>query len=98
MLFAVIFHDKSGQGELRSRLLPEHLTWLDEHRLIVIIGGSLREEVKSVPIGGLWLVEANAKSEVDALIRTDPFYVSGLRESYEVLHWSKAFADRKVSL
>jgi len=29
-------------------------------------------------------------------LKTDPFYTSGLRQSYEILHWSKANDDRKV--
>jgi uncharacterized protein YciI len=58
--------------------------------------GSLRNEPEEQPVGGLWIVEAESKNVIEALIESDPFWVSGLRRQYEILHWSKAFADRKV--
>jgi uncharacterized protein YciI len=96
MLFAVILHDKLGQGALRAKLLPEHLYWLDRHSGEVLVAGSLRQEPDDVPLGGLWVVEAECKEKVVALMQSDPFFISGLRESYDVLHWSKAFPDRRV--
>jgi uncharacterized protein YciI len=46
--------------------------------------------------GGLWIAEAKSKARLDELLKTDPFYVAGLRQSYEILHWSKANAERMV--
>ncbi|HEX2546375.1 MAG TPA: YciI family protein [Ramlibacter sp.] len=96
MLFAVIFRDKPDQGALRSQLLPAHIAWLDQVRDTVRVGGSLRTEPGIVPIGGLWIVEAASKDEIDRLMRADPFFTGGLRASWEILHWSKAFEDRTV--
>ncbi len=91
MLFAVIFRDKPSHGPVRQQWLGAHLRWVDEHRAVVRVAGSLRRETGEVPIGGLWIVEAESKQAVDALLRTDPFWTAGLRESVEILHWSKAF-------
>jgi uncharacterized protein YciI len=44
----------------------------------------------------LWIAEADSKDQLEELIRTDPFFIAGLRESYEILHWSKANAQRKA--
>jgi hypothetical protein len=30
------------------------------------------------------------------MFQTDPFWVNGLRQGYEILYWSKAFPDKKV--
>lgn len=96
MLFAVLFQDKPGQGELRAVHLAAHVEWVARHPDLILVAGSLRGDPEEVPKGGLWVVEAASKSEVCALIETDPFSTCGLRESFEVLHWSKAIPARKT--
>ena len=95
MLFAVIFTDKRGHGTLRAEHLNAHIDWVAEHQDTVLVAGSLRTEPGAVPKGGLWVVEASSKEAVLDLMKSDPFYVCGLREGIEVLHWSKAL-ERKV--
>ena len=96
MLFAVIFNDKSNCGDIRSQNLQAHIEWLEKNKAVIPIGGSLRRELGETPKGGLWIAEAESKAELDALLKTDPFFTAGLRDSYEILHWSKANAERKV--
>jgi uncharacterized protein YciI len=98
MLFSVRFHDRSDRANVRREYLPAHIAWLDEHRHMVLVGGSLRKEQGENPVGGLWLVEAPDKNAVEALISSDPFTIHGLREQYEIFFWSKAFPERKVSV
>ena len=95
MLFAVLFTDKPGHGQLRSANLDAHVRWVDEHSDTVLVAGSLRVEPGMVPKGGLWIVEAASKDAVTELMKTDPFYTCGLRQAVEVLHWSKAL-ERKA--
>jgi uncharacterized protein len=95
MLFSVIFKDKPNSGELRKAHLAVHIAWLDLHQSVIRIGGSLRTELDQTLAGGLWIVEADSKKTILDLIETDPFWIAGLRQSVEVFHWSKAFADRK---
>jgi uncharacterized protein len=96
MLFAVIFIDKSGHGELRAANLQAHIEWLEKNKDIIPVGGSLRREVGDTPKGGLWIAEAESKLELEEILKSDPFMVAGLRDSYEILHWSKANVGRKV--
>lgn len=95
MLFAVLFTDKPGHGALRAEHLQAHIDWVAEHQDTVLVAGSLRVEPGEVPKGGLWVVEAPSKQAVLDLMQSDPFYVFGLRQSVEVLHWSKAL-EKKV--
>lgn len=94
MLFAVLFTDKPGHGALRAEHLEAHVRWVAEHRSNVLVAGSLRVEPGLVPRGGLWIVEAPSKAFVLDLMQSDPFYTCGLRESIEVLHWSKALEEK----
>ncbi|NNU42409.1 YciI family protein [Ramlibacter montanisoli] len=95
MLFAVLFTDQPGHGELRAAHLEAHIRWVAEHQDTVLVAGSLRVEPSHVPKGGLWIVEAPSRQHVLDLMTTDPFYTCGLRQDIEVLYWSKAL-DKKT--
>jgi uncharacterized protein YciI len=94
MLFAVIFNDKPDHGEVRAANLQAHIDWLEEHKAMIPVGGSLRHEPGQTPKGGLWVAHFDSKAQLEAVLKTDPFYIAGLRQSYEILHWSKANAER----
>lgn len=96
MLFIVQFTDKPGSLPLRQKLLPAHLEWLEQHRATVLVAGSLRSEPDAAPVGACWVVEADSKADIEAVLRTDPFWVGGLRATHEINYWSKAFPERKV--
>ena len=96
MLFILRFSNNPDRVGLLSKFYPAHLEWLQEHESVVLVPGALRTEPDTVPVGGLWIVRAESKSEVESLFRTDPFWVNGLRQSYEILLWSKAFPDKTV--
>jgi uncharacterized protein len=94
MLFVVNFADRADRLLVRQQYLPDHLRWLDANSERVLVAGSLRREPDAAPIGGLWIVEAPSRSDLEALLEGDPFWIHGLRESWTILHWSKAFPDR----
>jgi uncharacterized protein YciI len=96
MLFIIRFTDKPGNELIREQQLAAHICWLDERRQTVLLAGSLREDPEANPVGAFWVVEAERKSEVEAMYKTDPFWTSGLREGVEILHWSKAFPDEQA--
>ena len=92
-LFAVRLHDKPGSAELRKQLLPAHLAWVAANKSCLRVAGSLRESPDSIPVGGLWVVRAKTKADVEALIASDPFTLEGLRDRWEILYWSKALPE-----
>lgn len=98
MLFAVIFTDRPASADLRAANLQAHIDWLETHKDMIPVGGSLRMEPDQTPKGGLWIAHAESKASLDAVLKTDPFYTAGLRQSYEILHWSKANAQRMVTI
>ena len=93
MLFVIRFKDRLNSQEIREQNLAAHISWLDERRDSILVAGSLREEPDSNPVGACWVVEARNKSEASEIFKSDPFWTSGMRESVEILHWSKAFPD-----
>ena len=96
MLFVIIFTDKPGHAALRAAHLQAHIDWLERNKDVVPVAGSLRHAPGDAPKGGLWIAEADSKAQIEALIQTDPFFAAGLRQSHEILHWSKANEERKA--
>ncbi len=96
MLFIARFNNNPEKLGQLSQLYPVHVQWLKEHESMILVAGAVRTEPDAPPIGGVWIVRAESKAEVEALFRTDPFWVNGLRQGYEILYWSKAFPDKTV--
>ena len=94
MLYAVRFHDRADRLATRERFLDAHVAWLDARRDRVLVAGSLRVEPGTAPVGGLWIVEAADRAEVEAIYASDPFWTEGLRERVEIHYWSKALPER----
>ena len=95
MLFIVQFEDIYAQHPERlperAHHMPAHLAFLARHEKQVIAAGALRPAADAAPTGGIWIVNAPSKEAAEALLRQDPFWVAGLRESVRVSHWAKAF-------
>jgi len=93
MLFAVLFEDNDACAvEVRSQYMQAHLDFLERNASAIKAAGPLQQN-KDTLAGGLWLVEANTSGEVDQLVRSDPFWPTGLRHSVRVLAWKQVFAD-----
>jgi len=93
MLYVVLFEDDPNLGsDVRGQYMPAHLSFLDRNAARIKAAGPLRAS-SGDPAGGLWIVEADSPDAVDALVREDPFWPTGLRRSVRVLSWSQVFAD-----
>jgi len=98
MLFIARFTNNPERAGLVSQYYPAHVEWLKQHEDEILVPGGLRAEPDGPPVGGCWIVRADSKAEVETLFRTDPFWVNGLRQSYEILYWFKAFPDKTVPI
>jgi len=98
MIFVVIFEDNPAAGAGgRDRLMDAHLAFLENNAACIRAAGPLKS-LSDNAAGGLWLVDAATPDQVDALVREDPFWSSGLRHSVRILRWAQVFADgrRKI--
>lgn len=93
MLYVVLFEDNASFGtDIRRQHMPAHLSFLEENAARIKTAGPLRAP-SGEPAGGLWVVEAESPNVVDALVKNDPFWPTGLRRSVRVLTWTQVFAD-----
>jgi uncharacterized protein len=98
MLYAVRFEDNPNFGsDVRRQHLSAHLAFLEKHAALIKAAGPLRA-LSGDPAGGLWIVDADSPGVIDALVKEDPFWPTGLRRSIRILGWTQVFADGKRSI
>jgi uncharacterized protein YciI len=98
MLFILRFHNNPDRVHLVPQYYPAHVEWLKERESAILVPGAIRTDPDKPPVGGLWIVRAESKAEVEELFKTDPFWVNGLRQGYEIYYWGKAFPDKTVPI
>ena len=93
MKFIILFEDSpSAAPDIRRTYMPAHLAFLEANAEKIDAAGPL-SGLAGEPAGGLWLVEAGSESEVEQLVREDPFWLTGLRKSFTILKWTQVYAD-----
>ena len=93
MLYAVLFVDNPELGkEARAKHMPAHLAFLEKNAEKITAAGPLLTSTGDAD-GGLWLVVAKSHDDVEALVKEDPFWPTGLRQSFRILTWRQVFAD-----
>jgi uncharacterized protein YciI len=98
MIFAVLFEDNPEMGgDVRKQHMPAHLAFLERNAAKISAAGPLHSSTGQAE-GGLWLVEADGHDDVDALVKEDPFWPTGLRRSFRILTWRQVFADGQRSI
>jgi uncharacterized protein len=95
MRLVVIFDDRPGMAEVRARLEPAHLAFLEAHRSEIKQAGGLREEPGGAYVGGLWVFEVASKERAHELIAADPYQQAHPRP-YRLLVWGKALPQHDV--
>jgi uncharacterized protein len=95
MLYVVLFEDNPNLGtDVRRQHMPAHLSFLEKNAACIKAAGPLRAPSGDAA-GGLWTVDADSAEAVDARVKEDPFWPTGLRRSVRILSWAQVFADGK---
>ena len=82
--------------DIRKTHMAAHLDFLESHADIISAAGPLHNGQGH---DGLWILETDDVDKIEALIRADPFWPTGLRKSYTILKWTQVFANgqRKIN-
>jgi len=97
MRYVVLFEDEPSRADVRPRLMPQHLKFLQDHGSEILEAGPL-SDAEGNPAGGLWIVEAQSAASARQLVEADPFWPAGLRRSVRVLSWRRVFAGGRPLL
>lgn len=92
MKFIVLFEDAPDAApDIRQVYMQRHLDFLESQSPRIEAAGPL-DDPDNQGRNGLWIVEADSKDEIEDLIRKDPFWPTGLRQSYSIIAWKQVFA------
>lgn len=99
MLFVIRFHDVANGLSIRQAHMDAHMAWLAEQGPTIVAAGPLRVGgPDTTPVGAMWIVQADSEAAAEAIVRTDPFTVHGLRERIEVYLWTRGYPAHAVSI
>lgn len=94
MRLVAIFEDSPQMADVRRRLEPAHLQFLEANHAEIPMAGGLRNEAGGAYVGGLWVFEVESRERAIELIELDPYFVACPRE-YRLLAWGKAVPHLK---
>ena len=97
MRFVVIFDDSTEMADVRNRLEPDHLRYLEEHHAEIPMAGGLRNEHGGNYVGGLWVFEVANRARAVELIEGDPYFTACPR-TYRLLAWGKALPHLQAQM
>ena len=86
MLFAVICKDKAEALDVRMENRPAHLEFLAGLGDTLKAGGPFCDD-GDMPIGSMLMIEAQNRSEIEAIAARDPYAKAGLFQSVEITVW-----------
>ena len=75
--------------------MQSHLDFLNKHSDAIQAAGPLFNAIEKVNAGGLWIVKTDSVNKVENYIKSDPFWPTGLRKSYQILEWRQVFNSSK---
>ena len=95
MTFIILFEDApDADPDIRKIHMADHLDFLERHADRIEAAGPLADPSGSGR-DGLWIVNTTNIEEADRLVHEDPFWPTGLRKSYAIIHWTQVFAAGK---
>ncbi|MDP5217913.1 YciI family protein [Ruegeria sp. 2205SS24-7] len=91
--FIILFEDNPDADlDIRKKHMSAHLAFLEAHADAISAAGPLSSPTGAGQ-GGLWIVAAETEDKVEQLVHRDPFWDTGLRQSYRILRWRQVFAN-----
>ncbi|YCI07028.1 YciI family protein (plasmid) [Ensifer sp. D2-11] len=95
MPYVIMFHDDPGVLDRKKELRAVHLEYVNKNAPRIIASGGLFPEEDDFPIGGLIILDTDARQDAIDYIENDPFFLNGIFTHYTVDRWRKFVFDHK---
>jgi uncharacterized protein YciI len=92
MLFAITAFDRPGALDLRMKVRPAHLEYLESRATQIRLAGPLLDQ-DDQPMGSLLIIEAADRAAAEAFAAGDPYGKEGVFEKVEIRPWRAALGD-----
>ncbi len=92
MLYALLCTDKPNSTDLRAKMRPDHLAYLDSLGAGMKFAGPFLND-EGGPIGTLAMIEAADRKSAETIAANDPYAKAGLFASVEIKAWRWALKN-----
>ena len=92
MLYALLCTDKLDSLDLRLKVRPEHLAYLNGPSVVLKAAGPFLDDAGN-PTGSLVIVEAADMAAAKMVAANDPYNIAGLFASVEIKAWRWALKN-----
>ncbi len=82
---------KTGEGELRTRLRPAHLAFLEANVAMLLAAGAKLSDDGTTPFGSFYILNTEDRAAAEAFLKNDPYVQSGLFATMVMTRWRKGF-------
>jgi uncharacterized protein len=96
MLFALLCTDKPDSLDLRQKLRPAHLDFLNGLGASLKFAGPFLDDAGN-PTGSLVVIEAAARDDAHAIAAADPYAAGGLFAATEIKAWRWAIKNPEAA-
>ncbi len=91
MPYVVETWDRPDSLELRMRIRPQHIAFLEANTSRLLGAGAKLSDDGETMTGTIYIVDVETRGEAEAFVAQDPFTLNGLPERIVATRWRKAF-------
>jgi len=93
MPYMVIADDKPDSAELRARVRPTHIAYLEANLGKLIAAGAKMADDGVTATGSLYVIDTDSRAEAESFVANDPFMKEGVFSGFVATRWRKAILD-----
>lgn len=76
--------DAPEKEALRAQVSPDHRQYMETLRHQLLIGGPLLDDAGVKRIGSAFVIQADSREQVEALVKQEPYNMAGVFESVTI--------------
>lgn len=93
MPYMVIADDRPDSADLRARIRPSHIAYLESNLPKLLGAGAKMADDGVTAIGSLYLIDTDSREEAERFVAEDPFMREGVFAGFVATRWRKAILD-----
>lgn len=95
MPFIVEATDRPNSAELRERVRPAHIAYLEANLDRLIAAGAKLDDAGVTATGSIYILATDSREEAEAFVAGDPFVTEGVLGDIVATRWRKAIFDHQ---
>lgn len=85
--------DPAESARIRAQFLSEHLSYLEKHENIILLGGAMLAEDGKTRVGSTLILNVSSREQALQFSQNEPFRRAGLYQSVEITRMRRAQWD-----